>query len=57
MEDAQRQNIPCRGILMLSAEQTDWQERADGQTGVATLTQPIKYKQLLQTIRSLLGDS
>jgi serine/threonine-protein kinase len=57
MEDAQRHSIACRGILMLNAEQTDWQKRAEGQPGIATLTQPIKYKQLLQAIRGLLRDS
>ena len=56
MEDAQRQNIPCRGILMLGPEQTAWQERVESIPGVATLIQPIKYKQLLQTIRTLLGE-
>jgi eukaryotic-like serine/threonine-protein kinase len=56
MEDAQRQNIPCRGILMLGADQLQWQERAESYPGAATLIQPIKYKQLLQTIRNLLAE-
>ena len=54
MEDAQRQGISCRGILMLSTEQLEWKARVETYPGVATLIQPIKYKQLLQTIHKLL---
>jgi hypothetical protein len=32
-------------------------ERAESYPGAATLIQPIKYKQLLQTIRSLLAEN
>jgi eukaryotic-like serine/threonine-protein kinase len=56
MEDVKRQNAACCGILMLNADQTAWRERMKEYPGVATLTQPIKYKQLLQTIRTLLGQ-
>ncbi len=56
MDDAHRQGIACRGILMLGADQVDWKNRLEITEGVATLIQPIKYKQLLQTIRTLLAD-
>lgn len=55
MDDAARQGINCRGILMLSAEQEVWKDRLEHTDGIATLVQPIKYKQLLHTIRALLA--
>ena len=55
MDDAVRQNVQCRGILMLSTEQVEWKARLAEYEGIATLIQPIKYKQLLQTIRALLA--
>lgn len=55
MDDVKRQNIPCCGILMLNAEQKDWKDRMKNYAGVETLVQPIKYKQLLHAIRTLLG--
>lgn len=57
MDDSQRQNIPCRGILLLSGEQTDWKKRIAEFPAATVLMQPVKYRQLLQTIRSHLGDS
>lgn len=55
LEDARRQNIPCKGILMLGPEQTPFQKKLADTPGVACLIQPIKYKQLLASIRELLG--
>jgi serine/threonine protein kinase len=57
MEEARSQELGCRGILLLSEEQADWQERLAGFPGVATLIQPVKYRQLLQTIKELLYAS
>ncbi len=56
MDDVKRQNASCCGILMLNADQSAWKERMKEFPGVATLTQPIKYKQLLGTIRTLLNQ-
>ena len=56
MDDVKRQGIPCCGILMLNSEQDQWRQRMAEYPGVATLIQPIKYKQLLKTIRELMGD-
>jgi eukaryotic-like serine/threonine-protein kinase len=55
LEDAMRQGIHCCGILMLAGNQIEWKERLPVFDGVATLVQPIKYKQLLHTIRTLLA--
>lgn len=57
MEDAQRQNLPSRGILMLNPEQKEWRERMEEFQNVAVLIQPIKYKQLLKAIKQILGES
>jgi serine/threonine protein kinase len=54
MEEARRKKLRCSGILLLSEQQAVWQERLTELTGVATLIQPVKYRQLLQTIKDLL---
>ncbi len=54
LEDANRQNVACRGILMLSTDQTVWKERVEEYPNAVTLIQPIKYKQLLQAIQTQL---
>jgi serine/threonine protein kinase len=56
MEEARSQELGCRGILLLSEEQAGWQERLAGFPGAATLIQPVKYRQLLQTIKELLHE-
>jgi serine/threonine protein kinase len=55
IEDAQRQQIPCRGILMVDPEQAHWRDRLAELATVRVLIQPQKFKQLLNTIQSLLG--
>jgi serine/threonine protein kinase len=57
MEDAHRQNLPCKGILMLNPEQTEWRDRMAEYKHVAVLIQPIKYKQLRKTIKEQLGEA
>jgi CheY-like chemotaxis protein len=57
MEDAHRQNLPSRGILMLNPEQEDWRDRMAEFSHVTVLIQPIKYKQLLKAIKQTLGES
>jgi CheY-like chemotaxis protein len=57
MEDAQRQNLPCRGILMLNPEQKEWRERMAEFDHVTVLIQPIKYRQLLKAIKDVFGES
>jgi DNA-binding response OmpR family regulator len=52
--EAQRQQNPCRGILMVDPGQADWQERMADKSGVAVLVQPVKYRQLVEAIRGLL---
>ncbi|MBI2808653.1 MAG: protein kinase [Planctomycetes bacterium] len=57
MEDAMRQEIPCGGILMLTESQLEWQKRIAEFPGATALIQPVKYRQLLKSIRAYLGDS
>jgi len=56
MEDAQRQNIPIRGILLLNPDQRAWQKRVAEFEGASSLVQPVKYRQLLQEIRLHLRE-
>jgi serine/threonine protein kinase len=57
MEDAQRQNVPMRGILLINAGQTAWKKRLAEFPSASSLVQPVKYKQLLQEIRKHLGQA
>jgi serine/threonine protein kinase len=57
IDDARRQQVRCHGILMLKAGQEAFAERVKEFSGVQTLMQPIKYKQLLGAIRTLLGPA
>jgi serine/threonine protein kinase len=52
MEDVAKHELPCAGILILTAEHTEWQERMAEYANVTVLTQPVKYKQLLHAIRT-----
>jgi eukaryotic-like serine/threonine-protein kinase len=54
MDEAQRQHISIHGILMLTMEQIHWKERMGDYPAAVTLIQPIQYKQLRQTIKTLL---
>jgi serine/threonine protein kinase len=54
MDEALRQQIPCRGVLLVDPAQSDWRERMAGQAGTAVLVQPVKYRQLLNAIQKLL---
>jgi serine/threonine protein kinase len=54
LQEAQRQQIPCRGVLLVDPAQSEWRERLAAQAGTAVLVQPVKYKQLLTAIQELL---
>jgi serine/threonine protein kinase len=54
MDDVKNHNLKCGGILLLHEEHTNWQKRMADYPSVAALIQPIKYKQLLQAIRSFI---
>jgi CheY-like chemotaxis protein len=54
LQEAQRQQIPCRGILLVDPAQAEWRERLASQPGCAVLVQPVKYRQLLTAIQELL---
>ncbi len=55
LEEAQRQQISCGGILLVDPEQADWRDRLAEQAGVSVLVQPVKYLQLLNAIRERLA--
>ncbi len=54
MDDVKNQGLKCGGILLLHDEHTNWQKRMVEYPSVVSLIQPVKYKQLLQAIRSFL---
>ncbi|MBI1831831.1 MAG: protein kinase [Planctomycetes bacterium] len=55
MEDASRQRMTCHGILLVNEDQLEWKERLAEYKNAVTLVQPVKYKQLLHTIRAVLA--
>jgi CheY-like chemotaxis protein/tRNA A-37 threonylcarbamoyl transferase component Bud32 len=55
MSDAERQKVPCVGILMLNQEQSNWTARMHERKGQAVMIQPVKFKQFTHTIDELLG--
>jgi hypothetical protein len=42
---------------MLTESQLEWQKRIAEFPGATALIQPVKYRQLLKSIRAYLGDS
>ena len=54
LEEAQRQQIRCGGILLVDAAQADWRDRMADLPTAAVLVQPVNYRQLLAAIRDLL---
>lgn len=55
LKEADKDNRSCSGILMLADDQLDWKDRINKRDNQAVLVQPIKFKQLLQTVQELLG--
>ncbi len=54
IEEAERQQIPCGGILLASPEQSAWRERLLDKHGVSVLVHPVKFRQLVHAIRDLI---
>jgi serine/threonine protein kinase len=55
MEDVRKQDLPCSGILMLAEEQAELRDKVKGEGGnFAVLVHPVKYKQLLATIKQFV---
>jgi len=54
MYEAERQRIPCVGILLLEPEQAGWQSKIVSRPNVAAMIDP-KFKGLLQKVNDLLA--
>jgi serine/threonine protein kinase len=52
--DAQRDQLSCRGVLLVDPEQASWRDRLAEDGRIAVLVQPVKFRQLLDAIRDLL---
>ena len=58
MEDATRQNLPTKGILLLQPDQEDeWLEKLTTVPRARVMTHPVKFKNLLQTLDELLTQA
>ena len=57
MDEAERQQIACRGILLVDPAQAAWRERLAAHGGTAVLVQPVKYRQLLGASPMLLSGT
>lgn len=52
MGEAEKLDLPCTGILLLSEELKSWRSRVKSRNGSTVLVQPVKFKQLLQAIQN-----
>ncbi len=58
MEDATRQNLPTKGILLLQADdEADWIDKLQNVQRARVMTHPVKFKNLLQTLDELLTQA
>jgi tRNA A-37 threonylcarbamoyl transferase component Bud32 len=55
MNEADRQRLPCVGILLLDEDQAGWQERMIARPNVAFMIGSVKFKGLLQKVNELLA--
>ena len=54
LKEAERQNLPCAGILILSEDQADWADEVPAGPNVALLVRPLSLKRLCHTLHELL---
>jgi eukaryotic-like serine/threonine-protein kinase len=54
MAEAERQAVPCAGIMVLSEEQGDWAGRVKQRPMVAVMVRPVTLKQLHNKLQGLV---
>jgi serine/threonine protein kinase len=54
LDDAERNNQYCGGVLMLAQEQANWQTKLKPRPNQAVMLHPVKLKQLLRALQELL---
>jgi serine/threonine protein kinase len=54
MSEADRQGIPCGGIVVLSADQSDWAQRVTKRPTVSVMVRPVSLKQLHRKLQTLV---
>ena len=54
INEAKSKSLPCAGVLILSAEQVDWQSRIVERLGAVAMTPPVTVKKLCERIGELL---
>jgi serine/threonine protein kinase len=55
MEDSQKREYPCGGILLLNEEQTEWKDRVFPGGRTAILVRPVTLRQLYTKLDELLA--
>jgi CheY-like chemotaxis protein len=56
INEAERKELPCAGILILSEEQADWAGEIHPRPNVAVLVRPLTLKQLHRKLRELMPE-
>jgi CheY-like chemotaxis protein len=54
MNEADREAIPCAGIVLLSEEQNDWAGRVQQRDSVVVMIRPVTLKQVCQQLQRLV---
>ncbi len=54
LDEAKAKSVTCTGVLILSAEQADWQKRVGDRPGAAVLLPPATIKRLCETLDQLM---
>src|SRR5260370_23976435 len=57
MKEAERKELNCAGILILSEEQADWAGEIPARPNVAVLVRPLTLKQLHRKLDELVSPS
>lgn len=54
MEDSERRQYPCAGILLLNEEQADWKDRITPNERTSVMVRPVTLRQLYTKVNELL---
>jgi CheY-like chemotaxis protein len=57
MKDAEMQGVDCAGILILSEEQKDWADELPVFASGAVFVQPVRFRDVMQTLNQLLAQN
>jgi len=55
LKDADSNNLPCSGVLILAEDQAHWREKISHRPNQIVLVQPVTFKQLYAKVQDLLA--